>query len=155
MPLHDVSQVTSSPPPGFEIGYDQITSNVNVTATTEATSNAIITCAAHAFDGGPVMLEFFTPFVELGTTAGASVGIVLSEGGTVICELAFVRTGSTQSGGQPLLAAMGRLRFTPTAGLHTYVIGAYTSSTTGTPLVGAGTGVSQNDVPAFVRFTKV
>jgi hypothetical protein len=44
-------------PPGHEFGYDQITSTVNVVGTTQGAGTTIITCAAHVFDGGPVMCE--------------------------------------------------------------------------------------------------
>jgi hypothetical protein len=46
MPEHDTSW---GYPPGFEIGYDQITSPVNVASTTEASGTTVITCGALRF----------------------------------------------------------------------------------------------------------
>ncbi len=141
--------------PGAEIGYDQITASVNITATSEATANALITCAAHYFDGGPVLLQVYAPFLYTATVASNAIGITLSEGGSVICELAFIRPANVAPSIQHFPSCFASFRFTPTAGMHTYVIGGYTASTTGTPGFGAGTGTALADVPAYARFTKV
>lgn len=140
-------------PPGFEVGYDQITAAVNITGTTQAAANAIITCAAHTFDGAAVLLDFYCPFLAHSTTAGATLGVSLFESGSVICDLAFLRNASTT--GQFYSSLRASLRFTPTAASHSYVIAAYTSSTTGTPAVSCGTGTAGAVVPCYVRFTKV
>lgn len=136
-------------PPGHEFGYDQITGNVSVTATTESAGTTVITCAAHTFDGAAVMAEFFAPWVSTGH--GASVIVSLFEGSTEIgkiCE--FDDPSTTFSNGSPMT---GRLKFTPSAASHTYKVTAINNGATGT--INAGAGGTATFVPAFVRFTKV
>ena len=147
-------------PPGYEIGYDQITSPVNVTSTTESSGTTIISCAAHTFDGGAVICSFSTDRIVLPNAGGSGtpnyVIVSLFEGSTQITRLAFALTASGDAGyatGQ--LPAVGAYRFTPSAGSHTYTISACASSTTGTPNIQAGSGGTGGDAPCFCRFTKV
>lgn len=137
-------------PPGDEIGYDQITSNVSVTATTEASGTTIITCSAYTFDGAAVILEFFSPAVNIGTVSGNFVVINLFEGSTQIGRLAELSiSGANATRDEPVFC---RYRFAPSAGSHTYTITAWKG---GTASVGAGSGGTAGRLPAFVRFTKV
>ncbi len=139
-------------PPGFEIGYDQITGNVNIVSTTEATGTTIITCAAHTFDGAPVLAEFFSPIVVTGTTSSSQVVISLFEAATQITRLGILQT---PAGVQNDIPFIGCFRFTPTAASHTYTVTAFTTNVTGTPLVGAGSGGTAGNAPSYMRFTKV
>lgn len=132
---------------GSEIGYDQITSPVTVSSATEATGTTVITCAAHAFDGNPVMVEFFAPYVQ--PASGDFVQISLFEGATQIGRIAQTDSGAAGTD----FPSPGRLRFTPTAGSHTYTVTARRSGADGT--IGAGPGGTGEYVPAFIRFTKV
>lgn len=134
---------TWSYPPGHEIGYDPITAPVTVSSTTEATPTTVIACAQHTFDGGAVLLQVFANYWN-GPAAG-NIRLVLFESTTEITRLAFNGLGQVQ-----LAAAY---RFTPSAGAHTYTIGAFVSGTTG--VVNAGAGGATADNPAFARFTKV
>lgn len=138
---------------GFEIGYDQITSPVNIASTTEATGTTIITCGAHTFDGAAVLATFFAPYIENGTAAAASVTVCLFESSTQITRLCtlVLASGTLQEAYSPCAV----YRFTPTAGSHTYTVTAFANSTTGTPSVGAGAGGTAAHAPAFIRFTKV
>lgn len=139
---------------GYEIGYDQITTSVNITGTTEAAPTTIITCAAHTFDGAPVLCTFSTPEVAFSTgSASDLLGISLWEGATELGILAFQRSTATVT--SALLGGTFMYRFTPTAGSHSYLIRAWCTSTTGSPGIGAGTGGVGARVPTFVRFTKV
>lgn len=133
-----------------EIGYDSITANALVTATTEATSNTIIACAPHTFDGNPVICHFMASAVNQITVAGAKIVFSLWEGATEISRLGSHQVNLTAQGFMPFYNA---LRFTPTAGSHTYTIKAYAQSTTGTPQIYCGTG-GIGDPPCYVRFTK-
>ncbi len=145
-------------PPGFEIGYDQITASVNITGTSAGSPTTIITCASHTFDGAPVLMEFFTPFVITPTNVTATsdaVGILLVESATALAEIAFIREGIASPSTNGYFPICAKFRFTPSAGAHSYVIAAYTGATTGTPSIGAAAGTSGADTPAFVRFTKV
>lgn len=133
-------------PTGWEFGYDQITANVSVTSTTESSPTTVITCAAHVFDGGPVMAQFFTNSLVNGGASqtllnlweGASnLGILINQSGTSIAP-----------------ASVGMYRFTPTAGSHSYVVNGWRAVANGTVTAAAGGAATTND-PAFIRFTKV
>lgn len=140
-------------PPGFEINYTQITSNANVTDTAEATATALISPGAITFDGTAVLVSFFCGSVLLDTAAvGDQLIISLFEGATQITRLAVLNSLVTTQHREPVFA---QFRFTPTAASHTYIITAFTTSTTGTPTLAAGSGGTNGFPPAFVRFVKV
>ncbi len=138
-------------PPGYEIGYDQITSPVSITATAEASGNTVISCAAHTFDGAPVMAEFFSPAIDAGAGAGAFVVVCLFESTTEIGRLAVVQGPAAGNG--TTAPGIGKLRFTPSAGSHTYTVKAFRITANGS--IEAGAGGTATDVPAYMRFTKV
>lgn len=140
-------------PPGFEIGYDQITAPVNVASTTEGTPTTIIAGSSYTFDGAAVLATFYAPFMENGSAAAASVFVSLWEGATQIGRMAAIVLPSGTL--QEALTVTAMLRFTPTAAAHTYAIKAHANSTTGTPVVGAGAGGTGAYLPAFLRLTKV
>jgi hypothetical protein len=132
---------------GTEIGYDQITSPVTISSTTEASGTTIISCGSHAFDGAAVMGEFFSPGLY-NASNGGQVFVCLFEASVEIGEL-------TSTYGPPMTnPARGSLRFTPTAGSHTYTVTAYTVSSGGS-IVDCGAGGTGAKVPAYMRFTKV
>ena len=141
-------------PPGFEIGYTQITATVNITDTAEATATALISPGALTFDGGAVMFEFFG-YSVLCDTAGATdiVTFTLFEGATQITRLGVARTIATAAPNANSVSL--KYRFTPTAASHTYKLCAFVTSTTGTPNLGAGAGGTNAASPSFVRFAKV
>lgn len=132
--------------PGYEIGYDQVTSPVTVTSTTEASGTTVISCAAHTFDGSPVIAEFFCP----GAGFNASdTTVSLFEGSTQIARLVY----GTTTTGIVYTAFVGKIRFTPTAGSHTYTVTAFRSSANNSLSCGvSGTGAMP---PMYIRFTKV
>lgn len=137
--------------PGTEIGYDQITASVVVSSTTEATGTTIITCAAHTFDGAPVIARFFCPILLAFNAALAAVTVSLFEGATQIGRLTLSQ-GVAAAANQDS-AGIGLLRFTPTAASHTYSVTGFQSGGNGSVICGlGGTGAY---VPAFIRFTKV
>lgn len=146
---------------GYEIGYDQITSTVNVTSTNEAAGTAIISCAAHTFDGGPVLCEVFAPAAKSPAVAGPGTNFMivsLFEGATQIGRLWDLATNLTAPAGNQfsILSPMdGKLRFTPSAASHTYTVTAFVNSTTGTPQIVAGAGGTGAYAAAYCRFTKV
>lgn len=137
-------------PTGWEFGYDQITSNAVIGSSTEASGTAIISAAAHVFDGSPVVAQFFATVVDCGSV-GSNFTISLFESSTQIGRLA-VEFGGNASAGTPV---KGELRFTPTAASHTYTVTAICGTLTGPPTVFAGAGGTGAYNPAFLRFTKV
>lgn len=141
-------------PPGYEIGYTQITATANITDTAEATATALISPGALTFDGGLVLLEFFCSSVICPTQAVTNTTIItLFEGATEITRLANIRSDTTATTNRVPVCA--KYRFTPTAASHTYKLCAFVTSTTGTPGLDAGSGGTNGNAPAFVRFTKV
>jgi hypothetical protein len=139
-------------PSGFEFGYDQITSIVTVSSTSEAAGTTVIAAAAHSFDGAPVKAEFYSASILNGASGQTIVN--LWEGappGTTNLGLIV----NTQSGdaGAVSAAMMGELRFTPSAGSHTYSVIAWRAGSNGT--INAGVGGATTHVPAYIRFTKV
>jgi hypothetical protein len=141
-------------PPGYELNYTQITSNANITDTSESTATALISPGAITFDGTPVMVEFFTSLLSVPTAAAGNESIVtLFEGSTQITRLAYARDTLTANANQQTVLA--HYRFTPSSGSHTYKICGFVSSTTGTPTITASSGGTGGNPPAFVRFTKV
>lgn len=155
MPLHDVARGnpdTDPSYPGYRIGYDQITSAVTIASTTEASGTTIITGSTYTFDGGLVRAEFFSPLVRTGTTAASQVVVSLFESSTQIGRFSLTQSSSAAIGGGPVLAV---IYFTPTAGTHAYTVTAIsTTSTTGSPIVGAGSGGTAGSAPAYLAFFK-
>jgi hypothetical protein len=141
-------------PPGFEIGYTQITSNANITDTAEATATALISPGALTFDGAPVLVEFFTPSLVCDTAAATDlVTVTLFEGATQITRLGVAKAIATAA--TDVNACLLHFRFTPSAASHTYKLCAFATSATGTPTITAGAGGTNGYAPAYIRFTKV
>jgi hypothetical protein len=141
-------------PPGFEIGYDQITAPVTVSSTTEGTPTVIIACAAHTFDGGLVILEFFTP--EMKCASGVTNPFILAnlyEGATDLGRLCDVGQNGSSIPQSTSAPGIGKFRFTPSAGSHTYTIGGWVSGGSGS--IAAGAGGAGVECPTYARFTKV
>lgn len=130
-------------PPGYEIAYAQITSNVSVTGTTAASPTDIgLSSGAITYDGSAVWIEFFSPQMSRGSS---SITAVLYDGSTQMMNLGQ-DTAAPDHGGPY------RVRVTPSAGSHTYKIMAYVDAGTGT--VHADNGAAGNFAPAYIRVTK-
>lgn len=134
---------------GSEIGYDQITSPVTVSSTTEATGTTLITASAYTFDGGPVICYVFAPYLQPASVGGAVVFVSLFEGATQIGRIGLV--GNPQAA-QMFVPFSGLLRFTPSAASHTYKATAHQAGGNGT--FGAGAAGTGGYTPAFIRFTR-
>ena len=142
-------------PPGFEIGYTQITAPVNITATSEGTSTTVLSPGALTFDGGAVMCQIYAPYITLdNASANNGVMVLLFEAATVISGIMAdpAISVTTVKHVSPFNVFF---RFTPSAASHTYTVGAWANNTTGTPVFGAGVPGTGAYAPAFIRFTKV
>lgn len=131
---------------------DTITAPVNIAGTSQGTATTIITCAAHTFDGGQVMLTVYTPQLYLGTGGTNSANVNVLEGATQLAVMGvFVGPASGLSS-----AYVCTYVFTPTAASHTYTIKAWVANTTGTPSWSAGTGGTgaSSYPPSYALFTK-
>lgn len=138
-------------PPGYEFSYAEITSDVAITATTEAGANTVVTAGAVTFDGSTaVMIEFYASGTTPPSVAGDYLAICLYDGATSIGYLALPQASGVNLPGQPIHAAR---RITPSNASHTYSIRAFvTANPNG--VVNAGNGTIANRTPAFIRITK-
>lgn len=128
---------------GEQTDYQEWTSGVNVTATSEATATTIVTGAAVTYDGiTPILIEFFCPQVVKGTN---NITLVLYDGSSSIGKL--TPAIQIQTANNPVVFATRRL--TPAAAAKTYSIRGFVDAGTGTATGGAGgTG---NLVPGYIR----
>jgi hypothetical protein len=136
--------------PPRELAYAQITANKSITTSGAVGGDAVVSAPATVFDGSPVMLEFFSPAVTPAAIAAATVQLFLYEGATVLSTFAVV---SNPAAGQCYVPVYAARRFTPTAGSHTYSVGAFRELGNGTVGAGPGGGLGQY-VPAFIRITR-
>ena len=122
-----------------EVYYSSQTSTVNVTATSAATAQSIVGGGTATYTAVPVMVEFFAPSIDIGTTnIQLSIWYDSTDLGVVV-----IRTGSGR------MSSYGSIRHTPTAGSHTYTGKAFVDA--GTGHVYANAGGAGNDAPAYLR----
>jgi hypothetical protein len=138
--------------PGYEFGYDQITANVPVSGGVETSAGAtsVIAAAAHTFDGSLVVAKFSSYTITTFAAVGALVVLCLFEGATEIGRFGIVTSGAAAGGASPFSQ---EVRFTPTAGSHTYTV--YAFQVGGNGQIQAGVGGPGLAAPAFLRVTKV
>lgn len=131
--------------PGQEFDYAQITANpAGITATTEGTSQPVITGNSVYYDGSRVKVSLFVP--KLTSAASLTATFVVYRDGTVVGQV-YGGTVNTTLQGTHL-----ELFDTPSTGLHTYAVKAFVSTSTLTVNVGAGG--SGNLVPGWLRVSK-
>lgn len=133
---------------GTELFYAEITSNVTIASSTEATPTTIVSLGAQTYAAVPTLLEFFCAGFNI--AANTSVIFCLWGDGAELARWGDVRTASTTATPVNL-----RYRFTPTAASHTYLVAAIRSSANTDVNAGTGTGGSGLYMPAFLRATLV
>lgn len=138
---------------GYEFGYTEFTSNVNVTGTTEAASNVVVSAPAIAFDGNTrVIIEFYSPVAAADPNAdGRDLYLVLYDGTNYLGRIA-TRRGRGSGASATYNELMARRRLTPAAGTITYSVRALV--TAGTGVVGGGPGGSGQNMPGYIRIMK-
>jgi hypothetical protein len=130
-------------PSGHEFDYVERTTNLSVTATTEAGSDVFIDGNAVTFDGATrVKIEVWVPVSEQSQFCLLS----LWDGGT---DLGLI---VDSGGGAGDVTVYGARFLTPSAGSHTYHVKAYRG--TGSATLYAGSGGVGNYLPAWYRITK-
>jgi hypothetical protein len=135
-----------------ELDYVQFTSAVNLTATTEATANTIVTGSAVSYDGSTViMVEFFCEGWETQATTDAVSIMWLYDGSTSIGRMGTLCTPAGGSLGVITPAFMVR-RLTPSNASHTYSVRGTT--TTGTAVANAGAGGIGVAPPGYIRIIR-
>lgn len=138
-------------PPGYELDYVAKTSSTNITATSEATANAIITGTSQAYAAGTVMVEAFIPQTRTDTGgAGSTINFVLYDGSTNLGQWSEERTVASSALGIPTFL---RQKVTLTAATHQMSLKAFVSG--GTGIAGAGAGGAGTIPPAYIRVTVI
>jgi hypothetical protein len=132
-------------PPGREITYNEVTSPVTISATTEGTANTIVAASAYTFDGSTaVIIEYYVPDISMGTSAVLTM--ILHDGTNAIGVVAACSVGGTVPG------FYGKRKLTPGAGSKTYSLRAFRATANCTVNVGAGGAATR--MPGFIRTTK-
>ncbi len=128
-----------------EIGYVQRTTNVTISATSEASPTSLgLTLGSLSYDGNPVILEFFCASIDMPT--GAIV--LLFEGTTMLCRWGDLREPTSGAASSVFLA----INFTPSAGSHEYLVQAIrVGGTNATLNAGTGSGGAGTYAPAYLR----
>lgn len=143
--------------PGGELDYVAFTSNVNLTATTEATANTIVTSNAITYDGSTVVkIAFFCPviYVDAGTTTTVNLWLYEKVGAGAAASIGRLAQYLGNVAIQGLEApGVAFHRKTPSAASIIYSIRGSTS--TGTSVAGAGAGGTATSMPGFIQITKV
>jgi hypothetical protein len=133
----------AQPPGGKELAYIERTTNLVITAVTEATSQVFITDTARNYDGQPIEIEFYSPVME----ASQYAYLTLWDGETNLGGMAnFSAAGGLES--TPVLV---KRKVIPTPGLHTYSIRAVRGTGSGAVYAGVGVG---GYMPAYMRITQ-
>lgn len=129
--------------------------DVTISATSEATANTVVTATAFTPDGSSdYWLDFYAPGVQLASTAGASVLLVLYDNGSVYGTANAMFAQWANPAAAPFITpAPGQMRIVaPSAVSHTYSVRGYKSGTGNGSVRGTAAGVS---VPGFLRIWRV
>lgn len=131
--------------PGQQLDFAQITANpAGITATTEATSQPVITGNSVYYDGSRVKVSLFVP--KLTSAASLTATFVVYRDTTVVGQV----FGGTVNTASP--AVEFELFDTPATGAHTYAVKAFVSASALT--VNAGLGGSGALLPGWLSVTK-
>lgn len=154
--FRDASTGATITPSGSLPGYASIDTPVAVSSTSESAGTPIIDGAVFQCDGSPVLVQFFAPYLEVDQDADQTLAIVLFDQTADLGVIAELRADVNALAGEKLHApGIGWLRYTPTAGSHTYsVTGFKSGSNAASPVVGAGGGGAGQYVNAYLRVTR-
>ena len=126
-----------------QLAYAQLVADVAISAVAEAAPDDVLSSGAVTYDGSRIAIEFFSPRVIVGATAGSFTLLNLWDDAT---DLGRLLTFSLANVNAP---AYGVRYLTPTAGAHTYRIRGWRVNSNGT--VSAGAGAPTDDLPAYIR----
>lgn len=135
-----------------ELAYVEFTSNVSVSAVSDATGNTIVSAGAVTYTAVKHKIEFWTPQALLAATAAGVLIVNLWDASTNLARIGYFDSQNAGSGdGGPMYCCR---YITPTAGSHTYIIKAWVSGTgaAATMKGGAGSGGTAM-MPGFIRVT--
>lgn len=133
-----------------ELGYSEITSNVNVTSTSSSSPTAVISPLTVVCDGGPILVEFFAPFLQASNGTGENYISLYEDGAEKSRNFGVLNTVAASNQLAPVHLSY---RTTPNSGSHTYDIRSH-HQYAGTSVIGAGSGTTGKS-PAFLRVSKI
>jgi hypothetical protein len=136
-----------------EVAYNEITSGVSTTATTEATAATVISSSAVTFDGATLAcVEFFSPDVLPASVVNEYVlgTLWVSVGGGADAIVGRLFFESTATAGASHRSVMAVRRLTPASGSIVYRVKIQVNGGT-SGSVGAGAGGATTLLPAFIR----
>lgn len=137
---------------GQELAYNEVTANVTVAGTTEATATALITASSITFVGStPILIEYYCPrWQKLIAGASLSTAYLYQDGATMGLLGLHLNSGGAGAG----MPAYFARRLTPTPGAHVYSIRASCTAANDFQFT-AGAGGAGSFLPAFIRITAV
>lgn len=142
----------AAPNTALELAYAEVAATVNVTGTTVAAADVIVTAPATVLDGSTkVRVEFGAARVAAPGGAGNVLYICLFDGATQLGCIA--RLDSTAAGSMATPVTAFR-EFTPSAASHTYSIRGIVNTGTGGINAAAGGPILGDFVPAYIRVSK-
>lgn len=134
---------------GTELDYAERTSDLTVTATSDATADTVVSGNAVTYDGSTrICIEVYVSACEISTNQGVLLNIY--DGSTDLGRVCNVAPKA--STGSAVNAAYGRLFLTPSSGSHTFHLKAW--KTAGTATLYASAGGAASYLPAFIRITE-
>jgi len=133
--------------------HSQVTAQVNITNASAASAQEIINPGSVAYDGAPVVLEFFAPAVSLPPQAGALLIVNLFDGAS---DLGYFAALGNPAAAQHIAPMFLRRVITPTVGNHNYKVAGWLGAGTGTGFFFAGAGAGAGAYgPIYLSATKV
>lgn len=138
---------------GCTVKYVQITSNVVVTATDEATANMVVNDVQFVADGTTAYLfDFFAVAVRPEISSdGSNVSLWLFEDSVSLGRIGLVQQAANAFPDAMFAPVRLARIYTPTAAEHSFTIRASVNTPTG--IVVAGAGGTNQDSPAFCHVT--
>lgn len=134
--------------PGLELAYTEYTAIVNITATTEAGANTIVTAPAVTFDGAtPAWVEFYAPWID--NQSSFALMLILFQDGVSIGKIAEVYGAASEVAA----TVTPKRKITPAAGARTYSIRAHMNVASSGQVQG-GLGGAGNFMPGFIRISR-
>lgn len=133
-------------PPGYELAFAEVTSDVTITSSDLANPTTIVSLGAVTYTAVPIVITFYVPTVAWATTDQAVI-FTLNDGTTELCRWGDVRGDANETWSGTL-----SIRFTPSAGSHTYLVGGYRGGASNV-VVSAGTGAGGSGTYAPIQMT--
>ncbi len=131
-------------PPGYEVAYAEITSGVSVTATSEGAAHTVVATSSATYENVPYLIQCYSPRAETSTNGVFVFDIYVDS--TILGRMGII---ALPAGSAPYF---GQIRYTPSAGSHTFTWKVWRGTNDGT--LNAGAGGTGTQVAAYIRVVK-